>query len=151
MPTSTPSILQGHHLHRENQKTQAYTHFSFSCPARVSSACRTQGPLHSISMLAFAVLLGCPLHREPRDSTRLCPLQLLLSYQGAFCVYCPRTPHLALTSGSPFLLGALQWLWSASGPSQCVSTLAPAILPGQPQHRVPHNPQPMQATAPASQ
>lgn len=48
----------------QNKKTQAYTDFSFSCPARVS-------------------------HVEPRDHSSLHPCQLLLFCQAALCTESP--------------------------------------------------------------
>lgn len=79
--TFIPATLQGHPMHGEAQDTPL-THSAFqlgsSCPKRPPSTLRALGysSLKFSPTSASSVIPGCLLHREARDYTSLCPLQL---------------------------------------------------------------------------
>lgn len=147
MPISTPSALQGDHLHRTN--TRRLYSLRSSCPAKVSSAYRSQDhcSLHPCQFLLFCQ--GALFTENP--GTALDCAHLSFCYPSKVPSVC-RVPGTSPGTYISISIPAREpSTYNASGPPQCVSTFNPSHPAGQSQHRVPHNPQPMQATAPDRQ
>lgn len=98
---------------------------------------------------ALAVLLGHPLHREPRDNTNSHLLQLPLSSQVSAYAEHPSTPLPTLSLGSR--CSATTSCVESPGTSQLQFCFSSAILPRCPLHGEPQVlPSPQPASPPAA-